>query len=246
MRVKITNGISKRLKAIQRSRVFPYVVFGAVLLAGYAAGRLFSLRMVTSISRFGIEILPVVLVVLHHEEISGAMASLGQRLSGGLHFSRHFSRLNDSEELVNEVVVAASAMAQRHVGGTIAFERRVGLRTDIERGVAVDAVVTADLIQSIFNVQAPLHDGAIVISDGRIAAARVFFPMTANPRFARDYGSRHQAAVGLTEGSDAIAVVISEQRGTISLASGGSLEEVSSPDQLTVKLHRLVFSRRGR
>ena len=101
------------------------------------------------------------------------------------------------------------------------LEKEMGLRSFIETGIALDAVVTYDLLISIFNPGTPLHDGAVIIQGNRIAAAACFLPLTVNPELSRTLGSRHRAAIGVTEDTDALTVVVSEETGTISLVSGG-------------------------
>ncbi len=103
------------------------------------------------------------------------------------------------------------------------FEREIGLRNYVESGIPIDAAVSYDLLTTIFQPGTPLHDGAVIISEDRIAAAACFLPLTVSPKLDRDLGTRHRAAIGLTEESDAIAVVVSEERGEISLARHGQI-----------------------
>ena len=118
-----------------------------------------------------------------------------------------------TEEAVEEIAVAASMLSSRHVGAIIAIEREIGLRNYIESGIPLDAKVTYDLLVTIFQPTSPLHDGAVIIQEDRVAAAACFLPLTVNPRLSRELGSRHRAAIGLTEENDAVAVVVSEETG---------------------------------
>jgi diadenylate cyclase len=121
------------------------------------------------------------------------------------------------------VVLASTSLASQRTGAIIVLEREIGLRSYIETGIALDALVTYDLLLSIFNPGTPLHDGAVVIQGDRIAAAACFLPLTVNPELSRTLGSRHRAAIGVTEDTDALAVVVSEETGLISLVSGGTI-----------------------
>ena len=122
------------------------------------------------------------------------------------------------------MVLAATTLAAQRTGAIVVIERDMGLRSYIETGIALDAYVTYDLLISIFNPGTPLHDGAVIIQGNRVAAAACFLPLTVNPELSRTLGSRHRAAIGVTEDTDAIAVVVSEETGTISLVQGGALQ----------------------
>ena len=112
----------------------------------------------------------------------------------------------------------------------------IGLRSYIESGVALDAVLSYDLLVTIFNHDLPLHDGAVIIQNNRIAAAACFLPLTVKPRLSKDLGTRHRAAIGITEETDAIAIVVSEETGSLSFASGGQIERGLTLDALRMKL----------
>jgi hypothetical protein len=140
----------------------------------------------------------------------------------------------------------ASSLAAKRIGAIMVIERQIGLRNYIEGGIPLDAMFTYDLLASIFQPASPLHDGAVIVQGDRIAAAACFLPLSVNPRVSRDLGTRHRAALGLTEENDAIAVVVSEETGAISLAMGGDLERHLSADGLRTRLHTLLGHRRRR
>jgi diadenylate cyclase len=125
------------------------------------------------------------------------------------------------------------------------LEREIGLRNYVESGIPVDAEVSYDLLVTIFQPSTPLHDGAVIISEDRIAAAACFLPLTVNPRLSRELGTRHRAAIGLTEESDAAAIVVSEETGKISIALNGEIERGLTPDDLRGRLRGLIQQRRG-
>jgi diadenylate cyclase len=136
-------------------------------------------------------------------------------------------------------------LAQQRVGGIIVIERQIGLRNYIEGGIPLDAMLTYDLLVSIFQIRSPLHDGAVIIAGERIAAAACFLPLTVNPRLSRELGTRHRAAIGLTEENDAIAVVISEETGAISVAIEGKIERHLDQDGLRARLRELLLGGRA-
>jgi diadenylate cyclase len=121
------------------------------------------------------------------------------------------------------VVLAATTLSSEKTGAIVVIEREMGLRSYIETGIALDAILTYDLLISIFNPGTPLHDGAVIVQGNRIAAAACFLPLTVNPELSRQLGSRHRAAIGVTEDTDALAVVVSEETGTVSLMAGGRI-----------------------
>src|SRR5439155_22205665 len=179
-------------------------------------------------------------IVIFQSDIRRALAHFGQAP-----FFRYFSRQEEADETVEEVVVAATMLAQQKVGAIIAIEREIGLRNYIESGIPLDAALTYDLLVTIFRPGSPLHDGAIILQEGRIAAAACFLPLTVNPRLSRELGTRHRAAIGLTEENDAAAVVISEETGTISIALNGEIERGLTTDDLRARLRTLIQQRRG-
>jgi diadenylate cyclase len=118
-------------------------------------------------------------------------------------------------------------------------ERAIGLRAHIESGIRLDAALTYDLLVSMFQPTSPLHDGAVIVQEDRVAAAACFLPLTVNPRLGRDLGTRHRAAIGATEESDAVAVVVSEETGQIALAVDGRIERDLGSDELRTRLREL-------
>ncbi len=158
------------------------------------------------------------IIVVFQAEIRKALAHLGKTpLWGGWGQQR-------KEEVVDEVVLAATTLAAQRVGAIMVLERDMGLRSYIETGIGLDALLTYDLLISVFNPGTPLHDGAVIIQGNRVAAAACFLPLTVNPELSRQLGSRHRAAIGLTEDTDAVAVVVSEETGVISLVVGGRIQ----------------------
>ncbi|MFN6202434.1 MAG: diadenylate cyclase CdaA [Acidobacteriota bacterium] len=159
------------------------------------------------------------LFVLFQHEIRAALTQIGNNLL----LKKQRNKNPFGEEWYDEVVLAATTLSSEKTGALMVFERDVGLKTYIESGIRLDARVNYDLLVTIFNTYTPLHDGALIISNARIAAACCFLPLTQNPRISRELGTRHRAAIGLTEDCDAFAVIVSEETVVISFSIDGHL-----------------------
>jgi diadenylate cyclase len=177
-------------------------------------------------------------IVLFQSDIRRALAHLGRAP-----FFRYFAKAESAEESIEELVVAASMLSAHHIGAIIAIERQIGLRNYIEGGIPLDAMLTYDLLLSIFQPASPLHDGAVIVRDDRIAAAACFLPLTVNPKLSKELGSRHRAAIGLTEENDAVAIVLSEETGSVSVVADGQIERGLDLDALRARLRMLVLQR---
>jgi diadenylate cyclase len=181
-------------------------------------------------------------IVLFQADIRRALALVGRAP-----FVRFFSGTSGVEETVEELVAAVTSLASRRIGALIVIERQIGLRNYIEGGIPLDATITYDLLASIFHPGAPLHDGAVIVQRDRIAAAACFLPLSVNPLVSRELGTRHRAAIGLTEENDAVTIVVSEESGAISLATDGALERMPNAETLQARLDVLLgVSRRRR
>jgi diadenylate cyclase len=173
------------------------------------------------------------LIVVFQAEIRQALARLGRRIT--------LSRGQASEaDAYDDIVLAANLFSQNQTGALIVIEREVGLRTYIESGVPLDARLSYDLLATIFRPSAPLHDGAVIIQKDRIAAAACFLPLSMNPVLSTQLGTRHRAGIGITEETDAIAVVVSEETGAISLAVAGKIERDLTVEELRARLSGLL------
>jgi len=164
---------------------------------------------------------PVVLIplfILFQPEIRRAFVRLGQNPLFSMFFRPH-------GHVTDELVEAAFSLARDRIGALIAIERQVGLSSYVEHGVRIDGEVSAELLKTIFWPGTPLHDGAVVIRQQRIAAAGCLFPLTDNPHFSSEMGTRHRAGIGVTEESDAVAIIVSEQTGRVSLAVRGAIQQ---------------------
>lgn len=173
------------------------------------------------------------LIVVFAPEIRQALARLGRRVA----LSRGSASADDAYD---DIVLAANLFSQNQTGALIVIEREIGLRTYIESGVSLDAQLSYDLLATIFRPSAPLHDGAAIVQRDRIAAAACFLPLSMNPVLSTQLGTRHRAGIGVTEETDAIAVIVSEETGSISLAVGGTIERDITVDQLRDRMGTLL------
>jgi diadenylate cyclase len=227
------------LKLIRGTRAVQMAV-GSLLLVGlFYVSRLAPLETLNWLIRNMLVYVAFAAIVIFQSDIRRALAHFGQAP-----FFRYFTRQEAADETIEEIVVAASMLAGQHVGAIIAVEREIGLRNYIESGIPIDATMTYDLLVTVFQPGSPLHDGAVIVQEDRIAAAACFLPLTVNPRISRELGTRHRAAIGLTEESDAVAVVVSEERGEIALALDGDIERALTLEQLRARLRSLVVQRR--
>jgi diadenylate cyclase len=227
--------IYELLLLIRGTRAVQMVLSAAFLIGLYFVSRVFDLETVNWVIRNVATYVGFAIIVLFQADIRRALAHFGRAP-----FFRYFERAASRQETVEDVVVAATTLAARRVGAIMVMERQIGLRNYIEGGIPLDATVTYDLLATIFQPGSPLHDGAVILQGDRIAAAACFLPRSVNPRVSRELGTRHRAALGLTEENDAVAVVVSEESGHISLAMGGALERGLTPDALRARLRELL------
>lgn len=173
------------------------------------------------------------LIVIFVPEIRQGLARLGRRLT-----LTHSS--GAEADAYDDIVMAANLFSQNQTGALMVIEREIGLRTYIESGVAMDAQLSYDLLATLFRPSAPLHDGAVIIRGDRIAAAACFLPLSMNPVLSNQLGTRHRAGIGITEETDAVAIIVSEETGSISLAVGGAIERDLTVEQLRDRMGRLL------
>ncbi|MEJ7699766.1 MAG: diadenylate cyclase CdaA [Pyrinomonadaceae bacterium] len=209
------------LKLLRGTRAVPTVIGIVILALLYWFAVAQDLATLEFVLRSAVLYIGVAIIVLFQSEIRQTLIYFGNRLRlpvlrrqrGGL-----------GETIYDEIVLAATTLSSEKTGALIVIERDVGLRNFIDAGVSLDAKLSYDLLVTIFSPSTPLHDGAVVIQGERIAAASVFLPLTKNPGISRELGTRHRAAIGITEGSDAISVVVSEETGLITFVEGGQVK----------------------
>lgn len=227
------------LKLIRGTRAAQMAFGLSLIVALYFFSQWAPLQTVNWLIRNAVGYVVFAAVVIFQSDIRRALAHFGRTP-----FFRRFARTETADEIVEEVVEAVTVLAERKTGAIIAIEREIGLRDYVESGIPLDARITYDLLISIFQLDSPLHDGAVVIQEDRMAAAACFLPLTVNPHLSRGLGTRHRAGIGLTEESDAIVVIVSEETGQISLARDGQIELRLTPEQLRSRLTSLMVRRR--
>jgi diadenylate cyclase len=221
------------LSLVRGTRAAPMLVGVATLGLAFYFARLGELRTLNWLLSTLLPYVVFALIVVFQSEIRHALANLGSRIS----LMRSSSSVAD---VYDDIVLAANLFSQNQTGALIVIEREIGLRTYIESGVSLDARLSYDLLATVFRPSAPLHDGAVIVQRDRIAAAACFLPLSMNPVLSTQLGTRHRAAIGITEETDAVAVIISEETGTISMAVAGSIERELTVERLRERLSALL------
>jgi diadenylate cyclase len=221
------------LSLVRGTRAAPMLVGLATLGLAFYFARLGELRTLNWLLGTLLPYVVFALIVVFQSEIRHALANLGSRIS----LMRSSSSVAD---VYDDIVLAANLFSQNQTGALIVIEREIGLRTYIESGVALDARLSYDLLATIFRPSAPLHDGAAIVQRDRIAAAACFLPLSMNPVLSTQLGTRHRAAIGITEETDAVAVIISEETGMISMAVAGTIERELTVERLRERLGTLL------
>ena len=222
--------IYKLLLLIRGSRAFQMVVGTLVVVVFFFASQWAELSTVNWILQKSLAYIGFAVIVLYQQELRKALATIGQ--------APLFRFLNPSASpgTLDEIAFTVRSLAQRRMGALIVLERDIGLRGYIEGGILLDAVVNYDLLLSIFNPKSPLHDGAVIVQGDRIAAAACFLPISINPQLSKELGTRHRAAIGITEDTDAVAIVVSEETGKVSLVEDGGIVSGLDIDSLRTRL----------
>ena len=209
---------------------------GVVVVVGLIGvlflARFLELKVIGNIAAEAVAIFSFALLVIFQPELRRALVRLGQSPFFGL-----FTR--SQKEVTNQLIDAVATMSREKQGALIAIEREVGLRSYAEGGVRLDADVSSSLLVTVFHPNTPLHDGAVIIQGDRIVAGGCLFPLTENVDVGSGLGTRHRAAIGVTEDSDAIAITVSEETGGISIALKGQMTSDLDPEGLRMILRGL-------
>src|ERR1700692_4577947 len=221
------------LVIIRGTRAAPMLVGLVVVSVIFYLARIGELTTLNWVVSHVLPYLVFALIVVFQSEIRHVLADLGRRLTflGGS---------SSESDAYDDIVLAANLFCQNQTGALIIIEREIGLRTYIESGVPLDARLSYDLLATIFRPSAPLHDGAVIVQNDRVAAAACFLPLSMNPVLSTQLGTRHRAGIGITEETDAIAVIVSEETGSISLAVSGKIERDLTVEQLRDRLGELL------
>jgi len=215
----------------------------AVLLAATALTSIFNLYTINWLLKQAMTALVVALPVVFQPELRRALEKLGR--GGFIAHTLPAQREMDRDKVIAEIARAATVLSKNKMGALIILERETGLEEYIDTGVKIEGLVSAEFLVNIFVTRTPLHDGAVIVRGGRVAAAACFLPLTENPNLSSDLGTRHRAGIGISEVSDAVALIISEETGTVSLSLEGILQRQLDEAELKEKLGALLENRSG-
>ncbi|MCU1235253.1 MAG: hypothetical protein JWP63_3220 [Candidatus Solibacter sp.] len=224
--------VYEALMVVRGTRAGHILIGILTMVSIYAFASWAGLEALRSLLSFIVPYIGLAIIVLFQSEIRRTLARIGRKNWFGL--ARGFRGL----ESLSEIMMAVEQFAQDKTGALIVLERDIGLRTFIESGVALDARISRDLLLSTFETGLPMHDGAVIIQKDRIAAAACFLPLTTNPTLARQFGTRHRAAIGITEETDCLSLVVSEETGRISVATFGELASGLSLTEVVERINR--------
>lgn len=228
--------VYRLIHLIKGTRAMQMVIGLIVVLLAYIASQQLGLFTLNWLLDNFLASIILVIIVIFQSDIRRALTHVGTTpLFGGA------DRM-ERGQMLEEITKAVVALADKRVGGLIVLEREVGLNEYMEVGTRLDARASQELVQSVFLPQSPMHDGALVIQRGRVTAARCFLPLTVDPDLSKSLGTRHRAAIALTEETDAVVIVISEEHGKISLVVGGKVTQDLDGPQLRSSLERLFSS----
>jgi len=241
--ILIVSYLFYRLLLLIRGTRAEQLLKGLLLLLVFSIGsRYLQLEVVGWLMEKMWTMLFVALPVVFQPELRRALEQLGR----GHFFAGTTSRWTDRDTVIEEILKAVAILSQTQTGALIVVERDTGIKDYIESGVPLDALVSSQLLVNIFTPKTPLHDGAVIVSNGRIVRAGCFLPLTDNPNLAEDLGTRHRAGIGITEVSDALTIVVSEETGSVSCALEGKLSRDLDQKGVREILERELLGKRDR
>jgi diadenylate cyclase len=218
------------LMVVRGTRAGHILVGILMMVVLYAVAVWTGLEALRSLLSFIVPYLGLAIIVLFQSEIRRTLARIGRK--------RWLSNSFRAPEAIHEIVLAVEQLSAQKTGAIIVLERDIGLRTFVESGVRLDALISRDLLLSIFRPGMPLHDGAVIIQKDRIAAAACFLPLTTNPALSRSLGTRHRAATGITEETDCLSLIVSEETGRISVAAYGEITYHIALGELILRINK--------
>ncbi|HLK66165.1 MAG TPA: diadenylate cyclase CdaA [Bryobacteraceae bacterium] len=224
--------VYQALMVVRGTRAGHILIGILILVLLYAVAAWTGLEALRSLLAFIVPYLGLAVIVLFQSEIRRTLARLGRKRWWG--FGGGFR----APESASEILLAVEVLAAQKIGALIVMERDIGLRTFVESGVRLESLISRDLLLSIFQPGLPLHDGAVIVQKDRIAAAACFLPLTTNPQLSGKLGTRHRAAIGITEETDCLSLVVSEETGRISIAAFGELAQGLTPAETAERINR--------
>lgn len=224
--------VYKILSMMKTTRVGNLLKGVGVFLVALGLAYALNLRGVYFILSHVLEWGVLALVILFQPELRQLLETMGSRNIKLLQVLTPEQKISEMEQAIDQTVVACTEMSRSRTGVLIVFERKIMLNDILSSGTMLDASVSSELLKNIFFVKAPLHDGAVIIRNGRIQGAGCMLPLSKNANLSRDLGMRHRAGIGMSENSDAVVVIVSEETGSISVALGGMLKRHLKPETL--------------
>src|SRR5450432_1660455 len=224
--------VYEALMVVRGTRAGHILIGILTMVSIYGLASWAGLEALRSLLSFIVPYLGLAIIVLFQSEIRRTLARIGRKNWFGLRTGFR------APESISEILLAVEQFAQNKTGALIVLERDIGLRTFIESGVRLEAYISRDLLLTIFETGLPLHDGAAILQKERVAAAACFLPLTTNPVLSRTLGTRHRAAIGITEETDCLSLVVSEETGRISLAAFGELIQGLSLNEVEGRINR--------
>lgn len=238
--------VYKGIQLVRETRAMQLVKGILFIVIGLKVAQLIGLKTMAFLLEGAIPLLGFTLIVLFQPELRRGLEKIGN--SG----FRNFIFIDDDEEQlrttasIEEIVKCCTHFSKEYIGALIVIERNTKIGDVINTGSQLDSLITYELLVNIFTPNTPLHDGAVIIRDNKIKAAACYLPLTENPSLSHELGTRHRAALGITEVSDAIAVVVSEESGKISYAHNGGLTRNLTPDTLRKALYRFLLDKNSK
>ncbi|MEJ5166412.1 MAG: diadenylate cyclase CdaA [Thermoanaerobaculia bacterium] len=222
---------------IKGTRIVNMIVGLLIFIGIYYLANYLDLKTLKTLLKQIFFYLPIILILLFQNEIRRLITKFVKN-------PFRWGYQKPEEHLIREIVLAVTSLSSRRHGALIVFERNEGLRDYVETGIPINATVSAELLSTIFIPDSPIHDGAVIIQGDTIACAGTFLPLSLNPLLAKDYGTRHRAAIGITEETDAISVVVSEETGVISFAVNGHIQRFLDSKSLEGLLVEYIVAKR--
>ena len=225
--------VYRLLKLVKSKRAENILKGVAIFLLALWVSQILQLNAINYLLTHIVEWGVLALIIVFQPEIRQLLENLGSRNIRLLKIFAPEERTTELERAIDQTVIACTEMAKTRTGVLIVFERKLLLDELVRTGTTLDAAVSSELLKNIFFVKAPMHDGAVIIRDGRILGAGCMLPLSKNTNLSRDLGMRHRAGIGMSENSDAVVVIVSEETGSISVAVGGMLKRHLMPETLS-------------
>lgn len=237
--VIITFIIYKALKFIRDTRTIQLLKGVIVLIVVMQVSQMVNLHTVHYLLSNAMQLGLIAILIVFQPELRRALEQLGRNTMGQWFSFDERTEDIEKEKIIEQVKESCVSMSKSRIGALIVMEREVKIGDIVGTGITLNADVSAELLVNIFIPKTPLHDGAVIIRDNKIEAASCFLPLSQNPNVSKELGTRHRAGLGMSEESDAVVVIVSEETGKISIACGGELNMDLSPDELDKSLRKL-------